>query len=73
MSGGHSHSFHLVEPSPWPALGAMSGFVAAVGAIMFIHDKPFGIPINLIHFNVMLIIQITSLFLILIKKENRSL
>ncbi len=45
MSGGHSHSFHLVEPSPWPALGAMSGFVAAVGAIMFMHDKPFGIPI----------------------------
>ena len=45
MSGGHSHSFHLVEPSPWPALGAMSGFVAAVGAIMFMHDKPFGVPI----------------------------
>ena len=45
MSVGHSHSFHLVEPSPWPALGAMSGFVAAVGAIMFMHDKPFGIPI----------------------------
>ena len=45
MSGGHSHSFHLVDPSPWPALGAMSGFVAAVGAIMFMHDKPFGVPI----------------------------
>tara|TARA_B100001175_G_scaffold311397_1_gene315777 strand:+ start:616 stop:1401 length:786 start_codon:yes stop_codon:yes gene_type:complete len=42
MSGGHSHSFHLVEPSPWPALGAMAGFVAAIGAIMFMHDKPFG-------------------------------
>ena len=42
MSGGHSHSFHLVEPSPWPALGAMAGFVAAIGAIMFMHEKPFG-------------------------------
>ncbi len=45
MSGGHSHSFHLVEPSPWPALGAMAAFVTAVGAIMFMHDKPFGVPI----------------------------
>ena len=46
MSGGHSHSFHLVEPSPWPALGAMAAFVTAVGAIMFMHDKPLGVPIK---------------------------
>ena len=38
-----------------------------------VEPKPFGIPINLIHFNAMLIIQITSLFLILFKKENRTL
>jgi len=45
MSSKHSHSFHLVEPSPWPALGAMSGFVLAIGAIMFMHQKPFGLLI----------------------------
>ena len=43
--GGHSHSFHLVEPSPWPALGAMAAFVTAIGAIMFMHEKPFGAEI----------------------------
>jgi hypothetical protein len=45
MSGGHSHSFHLVEPSPWPALGSMAAFVTAIGAIMFMHEKPFGAEI----------------------------
>jgi cytochrome c oxidase subunit 3 len=42
MSGGHSHSYHLVEPSPWPAVGAMGGFVTAIGAIMYMHEMPFG-------------------------------
>ncbi|MDE0808802.1 MAG: cytochrome c oxidase subunit 3 [Alphaproteobacteria bacterium] len=42
MSAGHSHSYHLVEPSPWPAVGAMGGFVTAIGAIMYMHEMPFG-------------------------------
>ncbi len=42
MSGGHSHSYHLVEPSPWPATGAASAFIVAFGAIMYMHDMPFG-------------------------------
>jgi cytochrome c oxidase subunit 3 len=44
MSSGHEvgHEYHLVEPSPWPAVGAFSGFVLAIGAIMFMHDKPGG-------------------------------
>ncbi|MCY4592987.1 MAG: cytochrome c oxidase subunit 3 [Alphaproteobacteria bacterium] len=42
MSGGHSHSYHLVEPSPWPAAGAASAFVTAVGAIMYMHEMAFG-------------------------------
>jgi heme/copper-type cytochrome/quinol oxidase subunit 3 len=50
MSGGHSHSFHLVEPSPWPALGAMAAFVTAIGAIMFMHEKPFGAEIMSVGF-----------------------
>lgn len=42
MSGGHSHSYHLVEPSPWPAVGAMAGFITAIGAIMYMHEMGYG-------------------------------
>tara|TARA_B100001113_G_scaffold126309_1_gene103119 strand:- start:2750 stop:3160 length:411 start_codon:yes stop_codon:yes gene_type:complete len=34
-----------------------------------IEPKPFGIPINLLHFSSMLVIQLISLFLLLIKKK----
>jgi cytochrome c oxidase subunit III len=33
-----NHDYHLVNPSPWPAVGALSAFVAAIGAIMWFHD-----------------------------------
>jgi heme/copper-type cytochrome/quinol oxidase subunit 3 len=42
MSGHPQHSFHLVEPSPWPFVGAMSGSIAAVGGIMYMHEMAFG-------------------------------
>ena len=45
MSGEHSHSYHLVEPSPWPAVGAASAFGLALGAIMYMHEMPFGAAI----------------------------
>jgi cytochrome c oxidase subunit 3 len=31
------HDYHLVNPSPWPAIGATSAFVTAVGAILWMH------------------------------------
>ena len=37
-----AHPYHLVEPSPWPLAGAISGLVIAVGAIMFMHKINFG-------------------------------
>lgn len=37
-----SHPYHLVEPSPWPALGSAGGFVAALGAAMYMHEMPWG-------------------------------
>ncbi|QQP90074.1 cytochrome c oxidase subunit 3 [Skermanella sp. TT6] len=37
--GGHSHPYHLVDPSPWPLLGAFSGGLLAVGAILFMHGS----------------------------------
>ena len=36
MADAHAkphHDYHLVDPSPWPAIGAVSAFVTAVGAI----------------------------------------
>jgi len=32
------HDYHLVEPSPWPVVGATSALVLAGGGIMFMHD-----------------------------------
>jgi cytochrome c oxidase subunit III len=41
MAEGHApnHSYHLVEPSPWPIVGSVSAFVLAVGAIMWMHGS----------------------------------
>ena len=33
----HKHPWHLVDPSPWPALGAFGALVLAIGAIIFMH------------------------------------
>ncbi|GAA6211048.1 cytochrome c oxidase subunit 3 [Hyphomicrobiales bacterium 4NK60-0047b] len=38
-SHGKHHDYHLVDPSPWPLLGAVAAFVLAYGAIQFMHDK----------------------------------
>ena len=42
MSGEQKHPFHLVEPSPWPALGSMAAFVLAVGGVLFMHGHELG-------------------------------
>jgi cytochrome c oxidase subunit 3 len=35
----HKHPWHLVDPSPWPVVGAFSAGALAVGTIMFMHDE----------------------------------
>ena len=40
MADAHAkphHDYHLVAPSPWPALGSVSVFLAAVGGIAWMH------------------------------------
>jgi cytochrome c oxidase subunit 3 len=40
MSDTHTdpnHPYHMVEPSPWPVLGAGAALMLAVGAILFMH------------------------------------
>lgn len=38
-----SHDYHLVDPNPWPFVGALSGFVMAFGVVVFLKGL-FGIP-----------------------------
>ncbi len=36
---GKRHDYHLVDPSPWPAVGAASAFITAVGAVVWMHGS----------------------------------
>lgn len=31
------HSYHLVDPSPWPILGSLGGFSLTTGGVLFMH------------------------------------
>jgi cytochrome c oxidase subunit III len=44
MADAHTknHDYHLVDPSPWPFIGAISAFVMAVGAIMWMKGLGIG-------------------------------
>ena len=33
-----THDYHMVDPSPWPALAMAAAFLMASGLIMFMHD-----------------------------------
>jgi len=38
------HDYHLVNPSPWPAVGSLGAFLLAVGAIMYFVSRKEGDP-----------------------------
>jgi cytochrome c oxidase subunit 3 len=40
MAEAHTrqHDYHLVDPSPWPIVGAVSAFLLAVGLITWLHN-----------------------------------
>ena len=45
MSSEAKHPYHLVDPSPWPVMGAFAGLLLFSGAVMFMHKLSlFGIP-----------------------------
>jgi cytochrome c oxidase subunit 3 len=37
------HPYHMVDPSPWPVVGAASALVLAIGAIMFMHGATWAV------------------------------
>ena len=45
MSGANKHPYHLVEASPWPAVGSAAAFTAAVGGVMYMHDVAYGVAV----------------------------
>jgi cytochrome c oxidase subunit 3 len=49
-----AHPYHLVNPSPWPALAAFSLFTSAIGGAMYMHQKPGGGLILLVGFSLVL-------------------
>jgi cytochrome c oxidase subunit III len=44
VSNKAEHKYHLVNPSPLPALAALALFILAIGGVMFMHEYRFGIP-----------------------------
>ncbi|HAW45749.1 MAG TPA: cytochrome c oxidase subunit 3 [Roseovarius sp.] len=39
MAHTKNHDYHILHPSIWPLLGALSGFVMLFGAVLFFHDS----------------------------------
>ena len=47
MTTESNHPYHMVEPSPWPVIGAISAGTLAFGLIMFMHDvTPWVLPLG---------------------------
>ncbi|MGI9387952.1 MAG: cytochrome c oxidase subunit 3, partial [Methyloligellaceae bacterium] len=45
MADAHAenkHDYHLVDPSPWPAVGAFGAFILALGAVKYFVDAKAG-------------------------------
>jgi cytochrome c oxidase subunit 3 len=40
--GGPKHPYHLVDPSPWPALGALAAFLLFFGVVLGMHPDMLG-------------------------------
>ena len=45
MADAHAknHDYHLVNPSPWPAVGGASAFILAIGAVRWMHGGTWAI------------------------------
>ena len=39
MSENQKHPYHLVDPSPWPLVTAISALIMAWGFIQYMHEE----------------------------------
>jgi cytochrome c oxidase subunit III len=44
------HDYHLVDPSPWPAMGSVAALMLVTGAAFWMHDYAFGPWLTLLGF-----------------------
>ncbi len=78
MADAHAnkHDYHLVDPSPWPFIGAVSAFVLAVGFITFIRGMPIaGLQIGGLIFGlgaIGVIYTMASWWIDVVKEANRG-
>ena len=42
MAGAKNHQYHILEPSIWPLIGALSAMAMFFGLIMWFHPDHFG-------------------------------
>jgi cytochrome c oxidase subunit III len=42
MAGAKNHQYHILAPSIWPLIGAISALSLFGGAVMWMHDNPYG-------------------------------
>ena len=54
----HAHPWHLVEPSPWPYVGAMGAFGMAIGAVMYFHGYKAGDLLLFFSFIIVILVMI---------------
>ena len=45
MSGGKTHDFHILNPSPWPILMSAATLILAAGAVGWMHKLAWGMPV----------------------------
>jgi cytochrome c oxidase subunit 3 len=42
MAAAKNHDYHILPPDPWPIIGAIGAFALFGGAVMWMHDNPYG-------------------------------
>ena len=42
MAATKNHDYHLVDPDPWPLIGAIAAGALFSGLVMWMHDNPYG-------------------------------
>ena len=42
LRNNQQHSFHLVDPSPWPIISSIGGFMLTFGGVLYMHGYTGG-------------------------------
>ena len=38
MAHEKNHDYHIIDPSPWPFIGAVAGITMLIGTVLWMHD-----------------------------------